>query len=627
MIYLRSLWSFLTITTILFCPSLSIAQDNPEDYATIYIYKPKAGLTGIMRHTVKVNGQEIGWLRNGSKMRYKLYTMGPTRIDMNSFIYLLGNSQRDVGTDIHTLIEVEPGKNYYMRVQFNIDGSGKGYHFVGEEMGRHEYNKRMLFKSSYPEIVREEDISAFYAQRADEKIQVYRKQEDYTQLSARAQVKKYVELQINEWQQRGRYEKSEEYEQRVNGEARSKKIQELTDEAIHRFATERLVTEGALIDYDPDNETFRIKMEGFSPFYLSVPRNEAPAFDQNFQEIDFTDEIFTLAGENEFAFLSVKVSNPVNSREYFYNNSETIVYNSEGMDFEFEEVSVNTPEYKRPTITKGTQARSISDVDINIPNTSMSNPNAIAVVIGNKEYENQDVPSVDFALNDAAVVKKYLVNTMGFSEGNILYLENARQADFYRVFGTNDNFKARLHNLVKPGESDVFIFYSGHGAPDPESKEGYFVPVNCDPSLVAFNGYPINTFYENLSQIPYKSLTVVLDACFSGSSEAGMLLKNISPVFIEPKIRILNDEKARIFTSAGGDQVSSWYTDQNHSLFTYFFLKGLQGAADADKNKRLELRELRTYIEEHVPYEARRLNNRIQTPEVYGNDDVELVRY
>jgi hypothetical protein len=146
--YRRSFWSFLTLITTLFISTLSTAQDNPEDYATIYIYKPKASLTGIMRHTVKINGKEIGWLRNGSKMRYKMYTTGPVRIDLNSYIYLLGTSQRDIGTDIRSLIEVEPGKSYYMRVQFNLDGSGQGYHFVNEEMGRYEYNRRMLFKNS-----------------------------------------------------------------------------------------------------------------------------------------------------------------------------------------------------------------------------------------------------------------------------------------------------------------------------------------------------------------------------------------------------------------------------------------------------------------------------------------------
>ncbi|UZR94797.1 caspase family protein [Chondrinema litorale] len=615
---------FLIIT---FCSATGFSQDKPDDYATIYIYKPKSPLTGIMRHTVRINGKEVGWLRNGSRMRYKIYTTGQTKIDLDSYIYLLGTAQRDMGSDIRTLVEIEPGKKYYMHIQYTIDGSNNGYMFLDNSVGNYEYNKNSLYKSSYPEIIAEEDISKFYQQQAEESIIVHREENDYSTGTAQERVKKYVQNKMNKWQERGRYEKSDEYEARVNEVARAVKIQEFTDEAINTIAMDRLVTEGALIDYDPDNEVFRIKMEGFAPFYLSVPRDEAPSFDDNFQQVEFDNEIFTLVGEDEFAFLSVEVENPLINRLYKYNNTETVAFNPEGLNLEFDPVEVSIGEYEKPKVIKGTTSRSIADVDINIPKTKLVNSNAIAVIIGNKDYENKDVPPVDFAINDAQIMKKYLVSSFGFQENNILYIENARQADFYRIFGTNGNHKARLYNLVKPDISDVFVFYSGHGAPDPESKEGFFVPVNCEPSLVAFNGYPVNTFYANLSQIPYKSLTVVMDACFSGSSEAGMLLKDISPIFIEPKMKILNDEKSRIFTSSTGDQVSSWYRDKNHSLFTYYFLKAIQGEADMDKNKEISMKEIRTYIEEHVPYEARRLTNRTQTPEIYGIDDLVMVKY
>ena len=134
---------------------------------------------------------------------------------------------------------------------------------------------------------------------------------------------------------------------------------------------------------------------------------------------------------------------------------------------------------------------------------------------------NSDVPSVDFALNDALSMKKYLVTVLGYDENNIIMLNNASQADFNGMFGTKESHKARLFNLVKNGQSDVFVYYSGHGAPDIESNEGYFVPVDCDPTLVRFNGYAIKTLYDNLAKIPYRKLTVVIDACFSGFFRSG----------------------------------------------------------------------------------------------------------
>jgi hypothetical protein len=271
------------------------------------------------------------------------------------------------------------------------------------------------------------------------------------------------------------------------------------------------------------------------------------------------------------------------------------------------------------TATESTGPVGMSDVDRNIPRTMTERTDAIAVVIGNAKYRKPSVPSVEYASRDAMLVKEYLIRMFGYREGNILFVENATQADFNSIFGTAANAKGKLNNYVKAGKSDVFVYYSGHGAPNPESKEGYFVPVDCDPALVSLNGYSLKTFYDNLSKLKYKSLTVVIDACFSGSSEKGMLLKNISPVFVEVEDPVLTLKEAVVMTSAAGNQVSSWYPEKGHSLFTYYFLKGIRGDADKAKDKTISTGELKEYLEENVSYMARRLSNREQTPQVYGN--------
>ncbi|OHX68210.1 hypothetical protein NH26_18575 [Flammeovirga pacifica] len=259
-----------------------------------------------------------------------------------------------------------------------------------------------------------------------------------------------------------------------------------------------------------------------------------------------------------------------------------------------------------------------SDVDINIPTTRKINNDAIAVIIGNKNYRNSDVPEVSYAHNDAAIMKQYIMKTYGYREGNIIYIEDATQADFNAIFGIKGNPKGKLYNYVKPNASDVFIYYSGHGAPNVESQEGYFVPVDTDPSLIQFNGYAVSTLYENLEAIPFKSITVVMDACFSGSSDGGMLLKSISPVFIKTKNKVLTGDNSVIMTASASEQVASWYNEKKHGLFTYFYLKGLQGAADKNSNGQITIDELGNYIKENVQYMARRLNNREQTPQITG---------
>ncbi|MBT7094413.1 MAG: hypothetical protein HN936_14290 [Bacteroidetes bacterium] len=266
------------------------------------------------------------------------------------------------------------------------------------------------------------------------------------------------------------------------------------------------------------------------------------------------------------------------------------------------------------------------DIESNIPSTRKTNKYAIAVIIGNRNYLNPDVPTVDFAIRDAALMKEYLISAFGYQEGNIIYLEDATQGAFFSTFGT-DSRSGKLHNYIKKNKSDVFVYYSGHGAPDPETKDGYFVPVDCDPSLVALNGYSLDLFYSQIHKLKARSVTVVIDACFSGSSDNGMLLKNISPVFIEVNQKALTGNNSIIFTSAGGEQVSSWYPDKKHSLFTYYYLKGIQGEANTNGDNSLTVGELHDYIAENVSYMARRLNNREQTPQITGDQTKVLYRY
>ena len=127
------------------------------------------------------------------------------------------------------------------------------------------------------------------------------------------------------------------------------------------------------------------------------------------------------------------------------------------------------------------------DIENGIPQIIAKNRNAVAVVIGNCDYLK--AKKVDFALRDAEFVKEYLIKSMGFLEGNICYVKNATYSDFATHFGTREVPLGKLANLVKPGISDVFIYYAGHGAPGLKDHKGYFVPVDCDPQHIEQSGY------------------------------------------------------------------------------------------------------------------------------------------
>jgi len=267
------------------------------------------------------------------------------------------------------------------------------------------------------------------------------------------------------------------------------------------------------------------------------------------------------------------------------------------------------------------------DVDMKIPEGKNAGPFDVAVIIGNKNYKAiPGVPDIDYADRDARIMKEYLQRTFGFKPENIIYAEDATFAKFNEIFGSERNPRGRLYNFIKENVSEVFIYYVGHGAPDIDTKDAYFVPVDANPQFITSNGYRLETFYNNLSRLPAKRITVVLDACFSGNSGKGLIFKNISPLVRQVKKDIKTPVNAVIMTSAAMDQVSTWYPEKRHSLFTYYFLKGIQGDADANKDSIITVHEMKTYLNEHVPYMARRLNNIEQKPGVTGDDKAVLVR-
>lgn len=290
----------------------------------------------------------------------------------------------------------------------------------------------------------------------------------------------------------------------------------------------------------------------------------------------------------------------------------------------------NTTEDKEvevpPIVSPTPKPLPIYNLSSSLPKGTTTRARDIAVIIGNSNYSSANINNVDYAINDARMIKKYLIETFGFDPTNILYKENAGKIDFDSFFGIKDNPKGDLYNYVAPGVSNVFVFYSGHGAPG-LNNEGYFVPVDAlDANSIDIRGYPISVFYQNLAQLPVKeSITVVLDACFSGAG----LFKNTSPVVRKINPTGINSEKILVFSSSKGIQMSSWHNEQKHGMFSFHFLKAIHNKnADTNKDNILTAQEIQNYVSDianGVPYFARRYHRVPQNPQLMGVDQNRII--
>ena len=260
-------------------------------------------------------------------------------------------------------------------------------------------------------------------------------------------------------------------------------------------------------------------------------------------------------------------------------------------------------------------------VDIDFPpKTKMNNPNALAVVIGIENY--QYVPDATYAYNDAEVFREYLADTLGFKKQKIKIATNSKatQAELNKLLGSNGWLS---RNVVK-GKSDIVVYFSGHGIANQKDKSTGILPFDVDPNYSV--GLPLKKLYKDLNAMGAKSVTVYLDACFTGQTrDAKMLIADARPIIILPKEQDIPD-KVNVLSAASGSQISGAIKEKEHGLFTYYLLRGLSGDADSNKDKVVKLKELSNYVSKNVKEQAA-LNGREQFPQLKSNQDKVLVKF
>ena len=261
------------------------------------------------------------------------------------------------------------------------------------------------------------------------------------------------------------------------------------------------------------------------------------------------------------------------------------------------------------------------DIEQNIPVTKQKNPNAVAVIIGIKEYANSDIPTVEYAKRDAIFMREYLIKVLGYDPKNIL---PQNPDELMTVGNMKSLIRQKVSSYLKPdGSSDIFVFYAGHGAPSTTSQQAFFVPYDCDPNFVSDdNAYKMQDFYNDISKLNARKKYVIIDACFSGQSGDGKaIVKNASPVLLKVDNSLFASKDAIVFQSSESNQVSNWYPEKKHGMFTYYFLKGLKGEADTNKDGSITVGELEGYINDennNLPYVSRREFSRPQKAVVTG---------
>lgn len=242
------------------------------------------------------------------------------------------------------------------------------------------------------------------------------------------------------------------------------------------------------------------------------------------------------------------------------------------------------------------------DTDENIPNTTTINKNIFAVIIANEKYQTEE--TVQYAASDGSIFAKYCNKTLGLSEKNIHFISNA----------TLNNIKHEvkwLQDVINAynGDAQIIFYYAGHGIPDEKNRSAYLLPIDGYSSDVT-TGYALDDLYKALGSLPSKSVTVFLDACFSGSNRDGNMLTSARGVAI--KVKSSNPiGNMVVFTAAQGNETAFPYKERSHGLFTYYLLKKLQ-----ETKGNATLGELGDYIQTQVKRQSVVTIGKLQSPSI-----------
>ena len=259
-----------------------------------------------------------------------------------------------------------------------------------------------------------------------------------------------------------------------------------------------------------------------------------------------------------------------------------------------------TPAHSSTSASKKEEIR--ADVDVNLPTTTISNANTFAVIIANEHY--QDVAPVPYANNDGAIFAEYCRQSLGLPATNVHLVKDATLNNMKREI----NWLKQVSDAYK-GAAKIIVYYAGHGIPDESTRNAYLLPIDGFGTDIT-TGYSLQSLYATLGALQAKSITVFLDACFSGSMRDGGMMASARGVAIKANRNVPTGNMV-VFSAASGEETAYPYKEKHHGLFTYYLLKKLQMSKG-----NMSLGDLQDYVTDKEEKKSIVVNGKSQTPTV-----------
>ncbi|MCA9620716.1 MAG: caspase family protein [Myxococcales bacterium] len=232
---------------------------------------------------------------------------------------------------------------------------------------------------------------------------------------------------------------------------------------------------------------------------------------------------------------------------------------------------------------------------------------AYALIVGVEKYRDVKSPATG-AERDAKLFAEVATKTMGIPS------EHVRVAVGDRA--TKGDIEKHVDWIVAnvPQGGRIYLYFSGHGAPDGAQGTPYLLPYDGDPAALDRTALPLQQLLERLEASKAKEAVAFVDTCFSGAGGRSVLPEGARPLVRVKKTTA--PARVALLSASSGEQISGPSADKKNGVFTQFVAQGIGNAeADADGDGVVTLAELATWVKPRVEREARK-QGRDQTPEL-----------
>jgi hypothetical protein len=268
----------------------------------------------------------------------------------------------------------------------------------------------------------------------------------------------------------------------------------------------------------------------------------------------------------------------------------------------------------------GVSTASASDKGIRLKPEESEQKN-YALLIGISDYQDPNIPDLEYTKNDVILLGAALVGHLGFAADRVIPLID--QA------ASKQNIEHEINRIGEYAEADdvVLIYFSGHGSYgsdlDGDEKDGtdeYILPWDTVYGKL-YTAISDDIFGYWVRRIRSQKILLLFDSCYSGGAAKGtkgfQMMKGTTKAL--PRDSVVADvsrDGVAVLTASKADQFAqeSEHLAGGHGVFTYFLSKALSGSADFNQDSVISISELYKSVYQDITQWTFREEKPLQSP-------------